>query len=90
MKITNEQLRQIIKEETKAELNESGHTDVASATRQLMTIIEDAGEMLNTLKGMAPEDDLPSWWMKKINLSSAYLNGARDYLLTDDGTLEEG
>ena len=55
-----------------------------------MTIIEDAGEMLNTLKGMAPEDDLPSWWMKKINLSSAYLNGARDYLLTDDATLEEG
>ena len=85
MKITNEQLRQIIAEETKAELSESGHTDVASATRQLMTIIEDAGQMLEILQAAAPEGDLPSWWMKKINLSSAYLNGARDYLLTDDG-----
>ena len=43
MKISQQQLKQIIKEETKAEFNESGHTDVASATRQLMTIIEDAG-----------------------------------------------
>ena len=90
MKVSNEQLRQIIAEETKAELNESGHTDVASAVRQLLTIVEDAGQMLEILQESSPEGDLPSWWMKKINLSSAYLNGARDYLLTDDGTLEEG
>ena len=85
MKVSSEQLKQIIEEETRAELNESGHTDVASAVRQLLTIVEDAGQMLEILQESPPEGDLPSWWMKKINVSSVYLNGARDYLITDDG-----
>ena len=85
MKLTKQQLKQIIKEEIKAELNESGHTDVAFAVRQLLTIVEDAGQMLEILQESSPEGGLPSWWMKKINVSAAYLNGARDYLITDDG-----
>ena len=68
----------------KDQLKEDGHTDVASATRQLATIIEDANDMLETLSAMSEEDSLPSWLSKKINVSSAYLNGARDFLKTDE------
>jgi len=73
-----------LKKHKKKELNEDGHTDVASAVRQLTTIIEDANDMLETLNGMSAEDSLPSWLSKKINVSSAYLNGARDFLKTDE------
>ena len=64
-----------------AELNEDGHTDVASAKRKLKTAIEDAGQILQSLESMDSTGDLPSWWMSKITLASDYLNNSRDYLL---------
>jgi len=88
--MNKEQLKQLIKEELQAVLNEDGHTDVASARRQLALAIEDSKQMLDALANLPGEGDLPSWWMKKVTLSSAYLNGARDYLLTmNEGTNEE-
>ena len=63
------------------QLNEDGHTDVASACRRLKTSIEDAQEMLNVLTQMDQEGDLPSWWMNKASIASDYLNKMRDYLL---------
>ena len=80
--MNKEQLKQLIKEELQTVLNEDGHTDVASARRQLALAIEDSKQMLDALANLPGEGDLPSWWMKKVTLSSAYLNGARDYLLT--------
>lgn len=63
------------------QLNEDGHTDVASACRSLKTSIEDAQQMLNVLMEMDQEADLPSWWMKKAAIASDYLDKMRNYLL---------
>jgi hypothetical protein len=62
-------------------IREDGHTDVASATRQCKTAIEDASQMLSKLQGMSPEGDLPSWWMNKIAIAANSMNKLRDYLL---------
>ena len=45
--------------------------------------------MLDALANLPGEGDLPSWWMKKVAISSAYLNGARDYLLTSTVAMNE-
>ena len=83
------QLRKLIKEELKAVLNEDGHTDVSSARRQAKLAIEDSQDILQHLQGFSAEQDLPSWWMKKVSLASAYLNSARDYLLTSGEPMNE-
>ena len=89
MKITKEQLQQIIKEELEAALNEDGHEDVPSAIRTMKTVIEDAGQMLETLEGM--EGSLPTWWTNKMAVAGSMLNKMRDYLLFDGETpLTEG
>ncbi len=82
MKITPKELRQIIKEELEAVM-EDGHTDVPSAIRKLKTSMEDAMEILNALEHM-PDAELPSWWMSKITLAADYLNKSRDYLLVSE------
>ena len=73
----------------KGELNEDGHTDVPSARRQAKLAIEDSQDILQHLQGFSAEQDLPSWWMKKVSLASAYLNSARDYLLTSGEPMNE-
>ena len=87
--MNKEQLRKLIKEELKAVLNEDGHTDVSSARRQAKLAIEDSQDILQHLQGFSAEQDLPSWWMKKVSLASAYLNSARDYLLTSGEPMNE-
>ena len=87
--MNKEQLRKLIKEELQAVLNEDGHTDVSSARRQAKLAIEDSQDILQHLEGFSPEQDLPSWWMKKVSLASAYLNSARDYLLTSGEPMNE-
>ena len=64
-----------------SQIQEDGHTDVASAVRQCKTAIEDASQMLSKLQGMNPEGDLPSWWMNKIAIAANSMNKLRDYLL---------
>ena len=81
MKITKEQLKQIIQEEMQNILNEDGHEDVPSARRAMKTIIEDADQMLQALEGM--EGSLPTWWTNKMAVSASMLNKMRDYLLVD-------
>ena len=72
----------IVKNKSRNEsINEDGHTDVASATRQCKTILEDAMQILQKLKGMSPEDSLPSWWTNKLAVSSNSMNKLRDYFL---------
>ena len=81
MKITKSQLKQIIKEELEASLNEDGHEDISSARRAMKTIIEDAGQMLQTLEQM--NGNLPTWWTNKMAVAANNLNKMRDYLLVD-------
>ena len=88
MKITPKELKQIIKEELEAVM-EDGHTDVPSAVRKLKTSMEDAMEILSALEQM-PDTELPSWWMSKVTLAADYLNKSRDYLLvSEDKELDE-
>ena len=54
-------------------INEDGHTDVASAKRKVMIMVQDSNILLNKLNGMNKEDSLPSWWTDKITLSQNYL-----------------
>ena len=57
-----------------------GHTDVASARRQCVNIMEDCKDIINAL----PNDDeasLPTWWTNKLAVAAAYLNSDRDYLV---------
>ena len=81
MKVTKEQLKQIIREELQNILDEDGHEDVPSARRAMQTIIEDAGEMLEALDQM--EGNLPTWWTNKMAVAASMLNKMRDYLLID-------
>lgn len=85
MKITKTQLLKIIKEEI---LKEAGHTDVPSSKSDLLTIGEDAAEILQALQ-MVPEDQaLPTWWTNKLAVAASHMNACRDYLLTSGAKTE--
>ena len=56
---------------------------VESAKRLLLSITEDANDMLKSLPEDT-EDCLPVWWTNKLSISYAYLNSLRDYLLYSD------
>jgi|TARA_Y100000401_G_scaffold76736_1_gene62480 hypothetical protein len=81
MNVTKEELQKIVKEELEAVLLEDGHDDVPSARRAMQTIIEDAGQMLQTLEQM--DGHLPTWWTNKMAVAANNLNKMRDYLLID-------
>ena len=73
-------------------IQEDGHTDVASAIRQCKTMIEDATQIASKLQGMNPEESLPSWWTNKLAVSSNSMNKLRDYFLvptTEETKLDE-
>jgi len=73
------QTNKSFKEEKMVKIKD-GHTDVASSRRMCQTIMEDVSDIMKAL----PEDSeasLPTWWTNKLAVSSAYINGARDYLL---------
>ena len=70
-------------------INEDGHTDVASAKRKVMIMVDDSNELLSKLNGMNKEDSLPSWWTDKITLSQNYLAKAKDYLLNPVESVNE-
>ena len=70
-------------------INEDGHTDVASAKRKAMLVVDDANKLLNKLNGMNKEDSLPSWLSDKITLASDYLHKATHYLLNPVESVKE-
>jgi ribosomal protein L37E len=63
------------------DIQEDGHTDVASALRKCVTIMEDASQIKMKLKTMSPEGSLPSWWTNKLAVAANSLNKMRDYFL---------
>ena len=71
-------------------MNEDGHTDVASIVRKLKTSAEDIRDIFNKINSMSDEDSLPSWWTDKITLSANYLNKARDFILNPTEGVDEG
>jgi len=70
-------------------MNEDGHTDVASAERKLKLIIKDAMDTINALRGMSNEDSLPSWWTDKITLAKDYVGKSRDYIMNPAESVDE-
>ena len=73
----------------KENINEDGHTDVASAKRKAMLMVEYSNKLLNKLNGMNKEDSLPSWLSDKITLASDYLHKATHYLLNPVESVNE-
>ena len=71
------------------EINEDGHTDVASSKRKVMIMVQDSNTLLNKLNGMNKEDSLPSWWTDKITLSQNYLAKAKDYIINPVESVKE-
>ena len=78
-KIEDDDIRSVVKEEI--DIQEDGHTDVASAVRQCKTVTEDAMQILQKLQSMSPEESLPSWWTNKLAVASNSMNKLRDYFL---------
>jgi len=73
-------LETVIKD-LRTQINEDGHTDVASARRKAVLILEDASQLYMKLKAMPEEAGLPSWWMNKMAVTAAYMDSMRNYLL---------
>ena len=71
-------------------MNEDGHTDVASAERKLKLIMKDAMDTLNALRSLSNEDSLPSWWTDKITLAKDYVGKSRDYIMNPAESVNEG
>ena len=69
-------------------MRKDGHTDVSSSRRMCKMIIEDANDILDALPRDS-ETALPTWWTNKLAKVSAYINGARDYLVYSDSPMEE-
>ncbi len=66
--------------ESKENMQESGHTDVASMKTQVQ-IAKDALEKMNTELGkLSDEEDLPTWWTNKVATAVGKLDGMADYI----------
>ena len=70
-------------------MNEDGHTDVASAERKLKLIMKDAMDTLNALRNLSNEDSLPSWWTDKITLAKDYVGKSRDFIMNPTESVNE-
>ena len=70
-------------------MNEDGHTDVASAERKLKLIMKGAMDTLNALRNLSNEDSLPSWWTDKITLAKDYVGKSRDYIMNPAESVNE-
>ena len=64
----------------KEDIQESGHTDVASMKTQVQ-IATDALQKMNTELGkLSDEEDLPTWWTNKVATAVSKLDGMADYI----------
>ena len=63
-------------------IEESGHTDVASAQTNVKVAMSALTKMSGELSKLSPEDALPSWWTNKVAIAVDKLDGMADYLDT--------
>jgi hypothetical protein len=73
------------------ELDEGGHTDVASAKNQVKVARSALQKMEMELNKLPEEGTLPSWWTNKVAIAVDKLDGMADYLDTqvEEVELEE-
>ena len=93
MKLQSLAMKQIKSSYEEVDLDEDGHTDVASAIRKCMTVTEDAQDINSKLQTMSTEDSLPSWWTNKLAVASNDMNKMRDYIVNpvqEEVELDEG
>jgi len=64
------------------DLQEDGHTDVASAMTNVKVAMSALTKMSTELAKLKPEDSLPSWWTNKVAIAVDKLDGMADYLDT--------
>ena len=83
---------EIIEEIEVEELDEDGHTDVASAKNQVKVAMSAMNKMNIELSKLNDEDSLPSWWTNKVAVAVDKLDGMADYLDTqvEEVELDEG
>ena len=65
-----------------SKLDETGHTDVASAMNNVKVAMSALTKMSGELAKLSPEDALPSWWTNKVAIAVDKLDGMADYLDT--------
>ena len=80
------------KKKEQVEVQESGHTDVASAMTNVKVAMSALTKMSGELSKLSPEDALPSWWTNKVAIAVDKLDGMADYLDTqvEEVELDEG
>jgi hypothetical protein len=64
------------------DVQESGHTDVASAKNQVKVAMSALQKMETELGKLSDEDSLPTWWTNKVAIAVDKLDGMADYLDT--------
>jgi len=52
------------------------------------SILDDITDIMNQLSGYE-DDDLPTWWVSKLAVASAYINSLRDYMTYDTSDMLE-
>ena len=70
------------KKKEQVEVQESGHTDVASAMTNVKVAMSALTKMSGELSKLNPEDALPSWWTNKVAVAVDKIDGMADYLDT--------
>ena len=61
-------------------IQESGHTDVASMKTQVQIAMDALQKMNMELGKLGNEDDLPTWWTNKVATAVNKLDGMADYI----------
>jgi len=64
------------------DVQEDGHTDVASAQNNVKVAMSALTKMSGELSKLNPEDALPSWWTNKVAVAVDKIDGMADYLDT--------
>jgi len=73
----------------KALLVKDGHTDVKSAEKSVITIMQHCEMILGAFENMDAEGSLPTWWTNKIAVSEHEVVQAANYLAAGDMHGEE-
>ena len=67
----------------RAILTKDGHTDVASAEKSIITLMQHCEMILSAFESMDKEASLPTWWTNKIAVSEYEIVQAANYLAAD-------
>ena len=67
-------------EKPKEDVNESGHTDVASMKQKVKVAAMAIQKMNQELSKLPDEGDLPTWWTNKVATAVGKLDGMADYI----------